>query len=880
MKATFRIIFLATSCFATNLASRDDTPLVSSVGQAVAIPSWDLQSSSVVGNDLQALSNTGVDTSSWYHVQQSRCTLMGCLLGAGEYEESDLWFSDNLNHVDNSRFNVPWVYRSTFSLPVGSRHYILETNGITSKADIFLNGRQIADAESQAGAYAGHTYDVTGQVSASNALVVKVHPTDYHRDLAVGFADWNPSPPDNGTGLWRDITIKQTGPISIGPLNAVIDIDLPVERNAATVTLRAKVQNLERTSIEFIAEATIWDSAGQQVVALNQSATLGPRESGTVAFNHTIPSPEIWWPRQWGAQPLYTAKVILRANATLSDIAHAKFGVRTVTSELNKFKDRQFKVNGYPFQVIGSGYSPDMFLRWDPSKFGAIARYMLDMGLNTIRLEGKMEQPDLYEVTDALGLMVMAGWECCNKWEAWEYNDDIKAPELWGEHDYAVANESIKHEAAVLQPHPSVLAFMVGSDYGPDKKATTIYMAALKDVGWQTPIISSISGDGNHEPLEDAGIRMEGPYNWSPPTYWYDKEHRRGSAFGFVAEQGSGVGTPEMGSLRKFLNKTDLDDLWMEPGKQLFHLPRGEFQSRKDYNKALFERYGAPKSLDDYLIKAQLMDYEAARVQYEAFSTRLTATRPATGTIYWMLNNVWPGMNWHQFDYYLHPAGAYFGTKVGSRIEHVAYDYVDKSVWLINRSLNHLGSRRVDIEVMDLTGNLVFNTSAIVETTANNASKVAEVKGLDKVNGTVLLRILLSDPEKGVSSRNIYWVANSDDVPDWGKMAVEYTGMTSYADYTSLGKMQRAELSVNASKSAASNSHTVLLENLSQIPAFFISLSLIDSDGQDTNPVLWSDNYVTLWPNEKLELQVTQPDGKGVGLQIRGWNVDATMINL
>ena len=69
-----------------------------------------------------------------------------------------------------------------------------------------------------------------------------------------------------------------------------------------------------------------------------------------------------------------------------------------------------FTINEHPFQVRGAGYSSDMFLRWDKAKFEAQAQYTLDMGLNTIRLEGKEEQPELYEITDRMGLMVMAGW--------------------------------------------------------------------------------------------------------------------------------------------------------------------------------------------------------------------------------------------------------------------------------------------------------------------------------------------------------------------------------------------------------------------------------------------------------------------------------------
>lgn len=50
--------------------------------------------------------------------------------------------------------------------------------------------------------------------------------------------------------------------------------------------------------------------------------------------------------------------------------------------------------------------------------------------MNTIRLEGKEEHPELYDVADRIGLMVMPGWECCDKWEAWTYNDEVTAT-LW-----------------------------------------------------------------------------------------------------------------------------------------------------------------------------------------------------------------------------------------------------------------------------------------------------------------------------------------------------------------------------------------------------------------------------------------------------------------
>src|SRR3569833_4219797 len=83
------------------------------------------------------------------------------------------------------------------------------------------------------------------------------------------------------------------------------------------------------------------------------------------------------------------------------------------------------------------------------------------------------------------------------------------------------------------------------------------------------------------------------------------------------------------------------------------------------------------------------------------------AKRPATGVSYWMLNAAWPSLHWAIFDYYLHPAGAYYGTKVGGRVEHVVYDYVHKSVWLINRSLDRSGARTVKIEAVGGDGKTI-----------------------------------------------------------------------------------------------------------------------------------------------------------------------------
>jgi len=129
--------------------------IVSAPGQVGEIPKWDVQSTSKVTTEPLALAQPGVDTSSWHHPNVPRCTLMACLLASPDFKQTDadLFYSDNLEHFDRDQFRVPWYYRNEFVLkPLAGQHYFLQTNGITSKADVFLNGKKVADKVLQSGA--------------------------------------------------------------------------------------------------------------------------------------------------------------------------------------------------------------------------------------------------------------------------------------------------------------------------------------------------------------------------------------------------------------------------------------------------------------------------------------------------------------------------------------------------------------------------------------------------------------------------------------------------------------------------------------------------------------------------------------------------------
>lgn len=561
---------------------------------------------------------------------------MAGLIENGVYNDTVLFFSDNLGETtdsDKTKFDVPWLYREEFDLDPGQgSHFFLQTHGITSRADIYMNGALIVSSDTQAGSYGGQRYEVTGHVlQGANCLLIQAYPTSYDRDLAVGFIDWNPYPPDNGTGVWRNVEFSQTGAISIvASPRIVIDFTEPVVQEV-TVTIKTDVRNNIGNPVEGTLEGFIEAEDKSQTIPLSADFTLEPGEERTLSVQVMMQDPKVWWPAGWGEQPLYKASVSVSMKDVVSDQAEpATFGIRGVASRLNSHNDTEFFVNGRPFLVMGAGYTSDMFLRFDEDKLRKQFQYVLDMGLNTVRLEGKQEHPELFELADRMGIMLLAGWECCDKWEGWTYNDEGSGL-IWQDEDYVTANISMLHEAAMMQSHPSMLGFLVGSDFWPDDRATKIYVDALDRMDWNNPIISSAAKRGFPELIGPSGMKMDGPYDWVPPNYFF--ENQLGAAYGFGSELGAGVGSPELASLEEFLTEKEIEELWTKPERDQYHLSKNpsSFANRAIYNEALFSRYGEPTSLEDYLIKVQITDYEATRAQFEGFAARKNAERPATG---------------------------------------------------------------------------------------------------------------------------------------------------------------------------------------------------------------------------------------------------------
>src|SRR5271165_3546979 len=633
----------------------------------------------------------------------------------------------NLAMLDSSPYKCGWWYRTQFRLPAGfANHSVsLHLDGVNYRADVWLNGKQIAGKNEIAGTWRVFELNLSSGLLyfGQNVLAIEVFPPTPD-DLAITWVDWNPSPPDKNTGLFRDVYLTASGPVQLRFPYVANKLD----DNFTTAQLTPVVEAWNATAHPVKADIS-WEIDGKRI---HQGVRLEAEQKDTVTFEPrqfpelTIKNPKLWWPAQLGTPALYHARVSATVDGKSSESHDVTFGIRQVTSEMNS-QHTLFKINGKPILIRGGGWAPDMLLRSSPQRMDTEFRYVRDLGLNTIRLEGKLERQAFYDLADKYGILVMAGWCCCDMWERWNE---------WGPDQYKVAQNSQRDQMRLLRNHPSMLVWLNGSDNPPIPAVESMYLRVGKEELWPNPFLSSASATPTTI-TGPSGGKMTGPYDYVPPNYWLT-DTKLGGAWGFNTETSPGPAIPPPASLRKFL---PTDKLW--PQNEVWGLHEGgeRFQTITFYNSSLENRYGAPRDLNDFVRKAYAMDYEGERAMFEAYERNKLNS---TGVIQWMLNNAWPSLIWHLYDYYLVPAGGYYGTKKANEPMHVLYSYNDRSVAVV-RSLNTSYVVKVTATLYNFDGTQKWTQDAMVDVFPDKASVAFTVPELADLSTTYFLKLYATD---------------------------------------------------------------------------------------------------------------------------------------
>jgi len=844
---------------------------------------WQIQSSARAGRDGARISSAQFATRGWYRATVPS-TVVGALVDDGVYP--DPFYAMNLRKIpgmsykigqnfvhypmdSTSPFAVPWWYRTTFRVPASmrNRHVTLRLDGINYRANVWLNGKRIADSTAIAGTYRRYALDITDAIAKSgkNTLAIEIFaPTP--ADLQTTWVDWNPSPPDKDMGMWQPAVLEATGDVAVRHPQVISHVDTATLKRA-DLTVGTTLHNLATYPVAGELTAKI---AG---VTVHRQVKLAAHDSTYVQFTPDsfpqlrVQNPKLWWPAQLGTPNLYTLDVSFRPNdnAGPSDRKIVRVGIREVTSEMTPKGGLLFRVNGRRILIRGGGWASDMFFRPQPVRQDAQLRYAMDMGLNTIRLEGNYENDRFFRQTDSLGVLVMTGWVCCEAFEEWP---------KWGAEQHSVAEASARSQIVRLRSHPSVYVWLNGSDNPPPGDVEQMYLRVESQEHWPNPTISSASA----KPAQfsgHSGVKMTGPYDWVPPSYWL-QDSTHGGAWGYNTETSPGAAVPPIESMRKMIPAADiklpLDSMW------LFHAAGGQFTHLLDrFDSAMVKRYGAPKTAEDYTETSQLMTYEGERAMFEAYRRNKYGS---TGVIQWMLNNAWPSIYWHLFDWYLRPAGGYFGTKKANEPVHVMYSYDDNTVAVVNATRDTWYGVHVRARLLGTDASVKFTRDTVIDIPGDTSMRVFVLPQPGETNGAYFADLRLTGIKGNDISTNFYWLSTHPDV--LADTSTWYmTPVKDYADYTALRTMPRATVHVTTHFSKfphdpAGRVAAVTLTNPGKTVAFFVRLQVVGSDGNEALPVLWSDNYVSLLPGETRTVTASYASAAIHGAPrviVSGWNV-------
>jgi exo-1,4-beta-D-glucosaminidase len=348
-----------------------------------------------------------------------------------------------------------------------------------------------------------------------------------------------------------------------------------------------------------------------------------------------------------------------------------------------------------------------------------------------------------------------------------------------------------------------------------------------------------------------------------------------GGGYGFNTETSPGPAVPPIESVKAMLPKEHwwpIDDWWN------FHAGGGAFKDIHVFTNALDARYGKANSLEDYTAKAQAQAYEGIRAMYEAYSRDKYTSG---GVIQWMLNNAWPSMIWHLYDWYLRPGGGYFGAKTAMQPLDPVYGYDDNSIYVVNSRFEEAKGLHVTTKVLNLDMSEKFSNDSTIDVPDDGVVKVVSLPEISGLSTTYFVALKISDASGQTVGSNFYWLSTKPETIDWAKSTWYMTPTLSYADFTELSQLPKVKLGVteHSERQGEDEITHVTLENPTKNLAFFVRLKVDKGrGGEEILPVLWTDNYISLLPSEKREFtakyRASELGAAKPSVEVSGFNVE------
>ncbi len=882
------------SLFLFSACTMSDKQLTSSTETISA--NWKMQPvDKLTGVDEKTISESDFNTVEWFDAVVPG-TVLGSLASTGVIE--DPYFGINMQDVDYEQFKQPWWFRTSFELDAEDVNKIvsLRFNGINYRADLWVNGKKVAGKDEFAGTFRMFTFNINDYVvEGENTMALKMW---QHADgeFSIGFVDWNPLPRDRNMGIFREVFLEVNEGVKIR--SPFVHSKVNKETlNEAELFIQAELINSSDKTIDGILRVDYEIGVVEKQVSVKAGETLTCNFNPEDFAQLSVKDINLWWPNGMGDASLYNLKTEFIAENAVIDKVDKKYGIREITSYLNEDKNRAFEVNGKFVLIKGGGWVDDLLLQDTKESVEAQLKYVHHMNMNSIRCEGFWgKDENLYDLCDEYGILVMIGWNC-----HWEWDEYLLKPthEKYGgafnDEDINLLADSWFDQMMWLRNHPSIYVWMLGSDKLPAPELERNYIKQFNKYDPSRPYVTSAGGAGTEDnnivaevPLVSeisgpTGMKMLGPYAYTPPYYWFT-DTQLGGGYGFNTETCPGPSIPPLASLKKMLPE---ESLWpIDTTYWEYHTGRNAFKTLDRYRKALNNRYGKSNSVEEFAFKSQLSNYELMRPMFEAF----IAHKPkSTGLIQWMLNSAWPELYWQLYDTYLQPNGSFYAVRKACNPVHAIYRYGFDDIYFGNEDLQDAENVTVKIRIFDINSKEIFTDKWTGDIKTNISKFVYKLPEIKNITSVYFLDLRVFDKDNNEVDNSIYWLSTKKDIIDWEAAKKldwpYYSPSKQYADYTALDKLPKVELDYEYlyEKDGETGKVTLIVTNPTSTIAFFTFFDLVDAEtDMPILPVFWNDNYITLLPGEERTYNATynlvDSEGSKPVIKVKAWNVDNTIV--
>ncbi|HBF38196.1 MAG TPA: glycoside hydrolase family 2 [Firmicutes bacterium] len=397
---------------------------------------------------------------------------------------------------------IGW-YRKTFTVPsdYNGKKVFIEFDGAYMNSQVWINGNLLG---SRPYGYISFEYDVTPYLvyGGTNVIAVRVNnnqPT----------SRWY-----SGSGIYRNVWLTVLNQTHID--NCGMFLTTPsVTSSSATVNVNTKVVNQSGTSQPVTLTTTIQDANGN-TIATNLSTAVNVAAGGNTIFNQnlTVPNPQLWSP---GSPYLYTAQTQVSVGGSVVDTYQSTLGIRYFNFDANN----GFSLNGVNMKLNGVCLHQDMGSLGAAVNYRAIERelqILKAMGSNALRTSHNPPDPEVLEVCDRLGIMVMD--EAFDCWETGKNSNDY--------HLYFSSWAQTDLQAMVRRDrnHPSIIMWSIGNEISSPTTATATNLRNwVRDIDTTRPVTWACfaANMGNATEQAVANILDVVGYNYFP--YTYDSGH-------------------------------------------------------------------------------------------------------------------------------------------------------------------------------------------------------------------------------------------------------------------------------------------------------------------------------------------------------------------